>query len=191
MSELNNTSALSLNEIAEGLLGEELIEGGVAHDVEGDKFLTFKLNDTAYGVEITRIKEIIEYGGITRIPMTPPSIRGVLNLRGNVVPIIDLAERLECGSGDVSRRTCVIITEVKDEGEVMDIGFVVDSVEQVVGIHEDHIEAAPAFGAEIKSEYICGMGNVDEKFVVLLDMDTVFSVTELTALVEAAMDSGY
>lgn len=138
MSELNDTSAASLNEIAEGLLGEELIEGGIDHDVEGEKFLTFRLNDTAYGVEITRIKEIIEYGGITRIPMTPASIRGVLNLRGNVVPIVDLAERLECGGqSEVSRRTCVIITEMEDEGEVMDIGFVVDAVEQVVGIHED------------------------------------------------------
>lgn len=190
MSELNNTSAPSLNEVAEGLLGEELIEGGLDHEVEGDKFLTFRLNDTAYGVEITRIKEIIEYGGITRIPMTPPSIRGVLNLRGNVVPIVDLAERLECGGdADISRRTCVIITEMEDdEGEVMDIGFVVDAVEQVVGIQEDHIEAAPAFGTEIKSEFICGMGNVNDKFVVLLDMDAVFSVSELASLVEAAMD---
>lgn len=189
MSELNNTSAPNLNEVAEGLLGEELIEGGMAHEVEGDKFLTFRLHDTVYGVEITRIKEIIEYGGITRIPMTPPSIRGVLNLRGNVVPIIDLAERLGCGGdGDVSRRTCVIITEVEDEGEVMDIGFVVDAVDQVIGIHEDHIEATPSFGTNIKSEFISGMGNVDEKFVILLDMDAVFAVDELTALVEAVME---
>lgn len=188
MSELNNTSAPSLNDVAQGLLGEELIEGGIAHEVEGDKFLTFRLNDTSYGVEITRIKEILEYGGITRIPMTPPSIRGVINLRGNVVPVVDLAERLECGGdNDVSRRTCVIITEMEDEGEVMDIGFVVDAVEQVVGIHEDHIEATPSFGTDIKSDYICGMGNVNDKFIILLDMDTVFSVTELADLVEAAM----
>ncbi len=189
MSELNENSTPSLNEIAEGLLGEELIDGGMAHDVEGEKFLTFRLNDTAYGVEITRIKEIIEYGGITRIPMTPPCIRGVLNLRGNVVPIVDLAERLECVcDGEVTRRTCVIITEMEDEGDVMDIGFVVDAVEQVVGIQEGHIEAAPAFGTEIKSEYICGMGNVNDRFIILLDMDVVFSVSELTALVEIAMD---
>lgn len=188
MSELNDTSVPSLNDVAEGLLGEELIEAGIDREVEGDKFLTFRLDDTVYGVEITRIKEIIEYGGITHIPMTPPSIRGVLNLRGNVVPIVDLAERLECGGGDVSRRTCVIITEMEDEGEIMDIGFVVDAVDQVVGIHEDHIEAAPAFGTEIKSEFISGMGNVDDNFVVLLDMETVFAVNELIELVEAAME---
>jgi len=188
MSELNN-SAPSLNEVAEGLLGEELIDGGIDIEAEGDKFLTFSLNHTAYGVEITRIKEIIEYGGITRIPMTPPSIRGVLNLRGNVVPIVDLAERLECGGDkDISRRTCVIITEMEDDGDVMDIGFVVDAVEQVVGIQEDHIEATPSFGTDIKSEFICGMGNVNDKFVVLLDMDAVFSVSELADLVEAAME---
>lgn len=190
MSELNNTSAPSLNDVAQGLLGEELIEGGIDRDVEGEKFLTFRLNDIALGVEITRIKEIIEYGGITRIPMTPPCIRGVLNLRGKVVPIVDLAERLECGGdSDITRRTCVIITEMEDdEGDVMDIGFVVDAVDQVVGIQADHVEAAPAFGAEIKSEYICGMGNVNDKFVVLLDMDMVFSVKELAALVEASME---
>ncbi len=188
MSELNRSSAPSLNELAEGILGEELIEGGIDRDMEGDKFLTFRLNNTAYGVEITRIKEIIEYGGITRIPMTPPSIRGVLNLRGNVVPIVDLAERLECDAGsELSRRTCVIITEMEDEGEVMDIGFVVDAVEQVVGIHEDNIEATPSFGTKIKSDYISGMGNVDEEFIILLDMDRVFSVTELATLVETAM----
>lgn len=188
MSELRDTNAPGLNDIAQGLLGEELAEGGIAHEVEGDKFLTFRLKDTTYGVEITRIKEIIEYGGITRIPMTPPSIQGVINLRGNVVPVVDLAERLECGGGDVSRRTCVIITEMEDEGEVMDIGFVVDTVDQVVGIHEDYIEAAPSFGTDIKSEFIYGMGNVNDRFVVLLDMDKVFSVNELAALVEAAME---
>lgn len=189
MSELNNAGGPSLNKVAEGLLGEELIDDGLAHEVEGDKFLTFRLDDTVYGVEITHIKEIIEYGGITRIPMTPPSIRGVLNLRGNVVPIVDLAERLECGGDDVSRRTCVIITEMEDEdGEIMDIGFVVDAVDQVVNIRDDHIEAAPAFGAEIKSEFIAGMGNVNDNFVVLLDMKTVFAVNELIELVEAAME---
>jgi len=188
MSELNDTQTPDLSQVAEGLLGEELIEGGIAHEVEGDKFLTFRLGKTAYGVEITRIKEIIEYGGITRIPMTPSSIRGVINLRGNVVPVVDLAERLECGGDvDTSRRTCVIITEVQDEGEFMDVGFVVDAVEQVVGIPEDRIEATPSFGTDVKSEYICGMGNVNDKFIVLLEMDTVFSVNELADLVEEAM----
>ena len=189
MSELNDTNALNLNDVAHGILGEELIEGGAAHEVEGDKFLTFRLHKTSYGVEITRIKEIIEYGGITRIPMTPPCIRGVINLRGAVVPVVDLAERLEVSSEtDVSRRTCVIITEIEDEGEVMDVGFVVDAVERVVGIHEDHIEATPSFGTEIKSEFICGMGNVNDKFVILLELDTVFSVNDLAKLVEDAMD---
>lgn len=189
MSELTDGNTANLNEVSQGLLSDELAENSLGQDIEGDKFLTFRLHNTAYGVEITRIKEIIEYGGITRIPMTPRCIRGVINLRGNVVPVVDLAERLEVGcEGDVSRRTCVIITEMKDEDEVMDIGFVVDAVEQVVGIHEDHIEATPSFGTDVKSEFISGMGNVNEKFVVLLDMDTVFSVDELATLVEQAME---
>ena len=188
MSELNDTNAQTINDVAKGILGEELIDGGIALEVEGDKFLTFRLHNTSYGVEITRIKEIIEFGGITRIPMTPPCIRGVINLRGNVVPVVDLAERLEVANdSEVSRRTCVIITEVEDEGEVMDVGFVVDAVEQVVGIPEENIEASPSFGTDVKSEFICGMGNVNDKFVILLEMDTVFSVEELGALVEKAM----
>ncbi|MDH5444923.1 MAG: chemotaxis protein CheW [Gammaproteobacteria bacterium] len=189
MSELNEGNAMNQQEPNQGLVGEELIEGGLGHDIEGDKFLTFRLNNTVYGVEITRIKEIIEYGGITRIPMTPPCIRGVINLRGNVVPVVDMAERLEVGhETDVSRRTCVIITEMEDEGEKMDIGFVVDAVDQVVGIHEDHIEATPSFGTDVKSEFIAGMGNVNEKFVILLDVDTVFDVEALGTLVEQAIE---
>lgn len=188
MSELNDTSGASFAEANENFIGQDLIDGTLAHEVEGEKFLTFRLKNTIYGVEIKRIKEIIEYGGITRIPMTPPCIRGVLNLRGNVVPIVDLAERLECSGGDVSRRSCVIIVEVEDEDEKMDLGFVVDGVDQVVGIDEDHIEAAPAFGTTVKSEFISGMGNVNDGFITLLDMDTIFSVKSLSDLVEAIME---
>ena len=185
MAELNNSNTASQNDLKQGLVGNELLEDGLSHDIEGERFLTFRLGKTGYGVEITRIKEIIEYGGITRIPMTPPCIRGVINLRGNVVPVVDLAERLEVShTVEVTRRTCVIITEMEDEGEVMDIGFVVDAVDQVVGIQEDHIEATPSFGTDVKSEFISGMGNVNEKFVILLDVDSVFAVDELAKLVE-------
>ena len=188
MSDLNETSAMSQNEAGQSMIMDELIEG-VGHDVDGEKFLTFQIDGTAYGVDITRIKEIIEYGGITHIPMTPPCIRGVINLRGNVVPVVDLAERFEVSQQkEVTRRTCVIITEVEDEGEVMDIGFVVDAVDQVVGIPEERIEATPSFGTDVDSKYIFGMGNVNEKFVTLLDMDTVFAVDELATLVEEAME---
>jgi len=189
MSELNKeTTAGNSASSIDSLLPDEILEHGLAHEIEGEKFLTFQLNNTIYGVEIKRIKEIIEYGGITRIPMTPRSIRGVLNLRGNVVPIIDLAVRLGCQSEDVSRRSCIIIVEVSDEGETMDLGFVVDGVDQVVGIHEDHIEAAPSFGTEVKSEFIAGMGNVNDNFIILLDMDSVLSVQELSDLVEAVVE---
>lgn len=188
MSDLNETNAIPQDGLTRSIVGDELAEV-IDHEADGDKFLTFQIDKTIYGVEITRIKEIIEFGGITHIPMTPPCIRGVINLRGNVVPVVDLAERFGVSHHkEISRRTCVIITEVEDEGEVMDIGFVVDAVDQVVGIPEDRIEATPSFGTEIDSKYICGMGNVNEKFVTLLDMDTVFSVDELATLVEQAIE---
>lgn len=188
MSELNETSAKDFIMEADSFLGQELLDAKHEQDVEGEKFLTFSLHNTAYGIPIKRIKEIIEYGGITRIPMTPASIRGVLNLRGNVVPIIDLCERLEVGSSDVSRKSCIIIVEIDDDDEKIDLGFIVDGVEQVIAIGDDNIEAAPAFGATIKSEFIGGMGNVDDSFVTLLDMDTVLSVQALSDLVEAVVD---
>lgn len=188
MSELNETSGTGFAGATDSFIGQDMLDSGLANEVEGEKFLTFRLKNTVYGVEIKRIKEIIEYGGITRIPMTPPCIRGVLNLRGNVVPIIDLAERLDCGSEAVSRKSCNIIVEVEDEGEKMDLGFVVDGVDQVVGIDDDHIEAAPAFGTSIKSEFISGMGNVNDSFITLLDMDAVLSVKGLGDLVEAVME---
>lgn len=173
---------------ADSFLGQELLDAKQDSEVEGEKYLTFHLKQTAYGVPITRIKEIIEYGGITRIPMTPPCIRGVLNLRGNVVPIINLGERLEIGGSDVSRKSCIIIVEVSDDDETMDLGFVVDGVERVISIADDHVEAAPAFGAAIKSDFIFGMGNVDDNFVTLLDLDTVLSVSALGDLVAAVVD---
>ncbi|MDH5651424.1 MAG: chemotaxis protein CheW [Gammaproteobacteria bacterium] len=188
MSELRESSMKKSSGKADSFVGHDLLDTSLAQEVEGEKFLTFRLHKTAYGVEIKRIKEIIEYGGVTRIPMTPPCIRGVLNLRGNVVPVIDLGERLEVGTEADTRKSCIIIVELHDEGEKLDLGFIVDGVDQVVGISDEHIEAAPAFGASIKSEFISGMGNVKNDFVTLLDLDVVLSVKGLGDLVEAAMD---
>ena len=187
MSELNEPNTAEAGSI-EGIHPDEIIDQGLGKEIEGEKFLTFQLNATAYGVEIKRIKEIIEFGGLTRIPMTPACIRGVINLRGNVVPIVDLAERVGIKSETESHRTCIIIVEIEDEGENLDLGFVVDGVDQVVGIAEENIEAAPTFGTEIKSEFISGMGNVNDDFVVLLDLDSVLSVSELSELVAAVAE---
>jgi len=150
----------------------------------GEKYLTFHVSNELYGSEIDRIKEIIEYGAITRVPLTPQYLRGVINLRGNVVPVVDLAIRLEKSINPVTKRTCIIIVEMKSlDGEVMDIGFVVDEVDEVMDIAHDQITAAPQFGTDIRSEFISGMGKLHNKFAILLQMEEVLSIIELMELV--------
>lgn len=149
----------------------------------GAKYLTFKVGGELFGAEIDHINEIIEYSEMTRVPLTPQHIRGVSNLRGNVVPIIDLAVRLGKEKIESTKRTCIIIVEMDDDGEKMDIGFVVDEVDEVLDINADAIEPAPQFGAEISSDYINGMGKIDGRFVVLLFLNEVLSIRDLSELV--------
>ena len=149
----------------------------------GNKYLTFKVAGELFGTEIDNFNEIIEYSDMTRVPLTPPHIRGVSNLRGNVVPIIDLAVRIGKESSDINKRTCIIIVEMEDDGDKIDIGFVVDEVDEVLDIHEDVIEPAPQFGAEINSDYINGMGKIDGRFVILLLLSEVLSINDLSELV--------
>jgi len=149
------------------------------------KYLTFHVNGEVYGSEIDRIKEIIEYGAITRVPLTPKYLRGVINLRGNVVPVVDLATRLDKESNKVTKRTCIIIVEMKTpDDEVVDIGFVVDEVDEVMDIPDDQVSVAPQFGTDIRADFISGMGKLYEKFVILLQLEEVLSIIELTELVE-------
>ncbi len=149
----------------------------------GTKYLTFKVGDELFGAEIDNINEIIECSEMTRVPLTPSHIRGVSNLRGNVVPIIDLAVRLGKEPGETTKRTCIIIVEMEDDGEKMDIGFVVDEVDEVLDIPANAIEPAPQFGAAIRSEYINGMGKLNGQFVILLLLHEVLSINELSQLI--------
>ena len=155
---------------------------GKAMDDDQTKYLTFNVNDGRYGVSIAGVKEIIEYPSLTQVPMTPEFIRGVINLRGNVVPVIDLAARLGQSSKEITKRTCVIIVEPEVDEEKTDVGFVVDAVYEVVNIPDEDIEAAPAFGAEIQTDFIQGMAKRKEEFVILLEMDRVLSIDELAKL---------
>ncbi len=148
---------------------------------ELDKYLTFRVGESNFGIDLLRIKEIIEYASVCDIPMVPSHIRGVINLRGNVVPVIDLARRIGVdGDAKASNRSCIIIIDVMVQDESMDIGLVVDAVNKVYEIDEEDIENAPAFGANIRTEFIKGMGRIDRKFVVLLELAKVLDVEELS-----------
>lgn len=146
------------------------------------QYLTFTLGGEMFGVGILNVKEIIEFGNITEIPMMPAFIRGVINLRGAVVPVIDLAARFGGKSTEIGRRTCIVIIEVLDEDTHHDIGVVVDAVSEVLEIPNGEIEPPPSFGTRIRAEFIQGMGKVAGKFVILLDIARVLSVEEIAML---------
>jgi purine-binding chemotaxis protein CheW len=149
---------------------------------EANQYLTFTLGGEMFAVGILNVKEIIEYGSLTEIPMMPAFIRGVINLRGAVVPVIDLSARFGGKTAEVARRTCIVIVEVQQEEGRHDIGIMVDAVSEVLEIAGSEIEPAPAFGARIRADFIAGMGKVGGKFVIILDIMRVLSVEEMAAV---------
>lgn len=153
---------------------------------EANQYLTFTLAGEMFAVGILNVKEIIEYGSLTEIPMMPAFIRGVINLRGAVVPVIDLAARFGGRSAEVGRRSCIVIVEVQQEEGRHDIGIMVDAVSEVLEIPGTEIEPAPAFGAKIRADFIAGMGKVNQKFVIILDILRVLSVEEMAVIADAA-----
>lgn len=157
-----------------------LSKTSVAVAEENRQYLTFMLGGEMFAIGILSIKEIIEYGHLTTVPLMPTHIRGVINLRGAVVPVIDLAARFGRESKEVTRRTCIVILEVDSDDAHQDIGVVVDAVNEVVEIPV--IEPAPAFGARIRTDFIEGMGRVNDRFVIILSIGHVLSVDELAAL---------
>ncbi len=146
------------------------------------QYLTFQLSGETYAIGILSIKEILEYTTLTQVPLMPAFIRGVMNLRGAVVPVIDLAVRFGRSETAISRRTCVVIIEVTCEDMQQYIGILVDAVHEVLAIRAADIEPPPQFGSRIRVDFISGMAKVDNRFVVLLDVEKVLSVEEMAAL---------
>lgn len=167
-------------------LPQKLNGQGENLDLDEHQYLTFQLAGEVYGIGILSIKEILEYGELTHVPMMPESIRGVINLRGAVVPVIDLSTRIGKERSDLSKKTCIVILEIQHEEDVMDIGIVVDAVNEVLEIPPSEIEPAPSFGAKIRTDFISGMGKIQGKFVVLLSIEQVLSVEELSFISQAA-----
>ncbi|MDD2883765.1 MAG: chemotaxis protein CheW [Dechloromonas sp.] len=146
------------------------------------QYLTFTLGGEMFAVAILNVKEIIEFGSVTEIPMTPAFIRGVINLRGAVVPVIDLSCRFGGKSTEVARRTCIVIIELVEGDLKHDIGIMVDAVSEVLEISPAEIEPPPSFGAKIRTDFISGMGKVNGKFVIILSINKVLSVEEIAIL---------
>jgi purine-binding chemotaxis protein CheW len=144
------------------------------------------LSDEEYGIGILKIKEIIGMMPITSVPQTPGFVKGVINLRGKVIPVVDLRLRFGMPSIDYDERTCIIVVEIDSQGVNIVIGIVVDSVSEVLNIKGDEIEDTPTFGTRLNTDYILGMAKMDGKVKILLDIDEVLGADDLAMLAEAA-----
>lgn len=149
---------------------------------ETTQYLTFKLDEEVFALDVAKVREILEESSITKVPKTPDFMRGVINLRGSVVPVIDM--RLKFGMSRTERtvNTCIIVVEVRLEDEVIVLGALADSVQEVIEMEPDQIEAAPHIGSRLNTDFIRGMGKHDNRFVMILDIDRVFSGAELVSV---------
>lgn len=163
---------------------KQMSQQNVAREIAGDhvtQFLTFVLNTDIYGINILNIKEIVDYGNITRVPMMPEFIAGVINLRGSVVPVVDLALRFAEQPSQRTKRSSIIILEIQHEGQKIETGITVDEVNEVLDILSSSIEPAPSFGTKIRTDFISSMAKINNQLLVLLDIENVMSVTELSS----------
>lgn len=163
------------------LVAEE--DGVLSGNVQ--QFLTFVLNDEIYGIGILHIREIIEYDNLTVVPLMPDFISGVINLRGNVVPVVNLARRFGHQPEDIGKRTSIVIIDIKDQDdESVEVGIVVDIVNEVIELADADIAAPPTFGTKIRADFIQGMGKIDDKLMILLSVDHVLSINELSVVAD-------
>ena len=154
------------------------------------QFLTFFLAEEEYAVNIQRVKEIIEYTTVTKVPKVPQWIRGVINLRGNVVPVVDLAVRFGLEERPVTKTTCIVIVEVEQDSERTVMGVIADAVNQVIDLAPKDIEEPPAFGTRVRLEYLFGMGKLGKKFALILNIDSVLSNVELLTVATLQSSTG-
>ena len=157
----------------------------VMADKEG-KYLTFSMADEEYGIGILKVKEIIGMMPITTVPQTPEFVKGVINLRGKVIPVMDLRLRFGMESIDYTERTCIIVVEIEGSAGTVQIGIVVDAVSEVLNVNGEDVEETPTFGAKLNTDYILGMAKMEGGVKILLDIDRVLSQEEVALLDKAA-----
>jgi len=159
----------------------EIIKRKMLH---GTRFLSFEIGDETYGMEIMNVKELMGMTSITPIPQTPSFIKGVLNLRGNIVPVIDLRLKFGMPAKEYTKRTCIIITDIKTSSETALMGLVVDNIQEVIGIPDEKISRIPYINAKIKSEYIKGIADTPEGIKIILDVVRILNEEELAKLAD-------
>ena len=157
-----------------------------ADHVPALQYLTFTLGDEVFAMDIRCVREIIQHGSMTMVPLMPDFVRGVINLRGSVVPVIDLQSRFGRARAQIGKKTCIIIFDSVSADEKVELGLLVDAVSEVIDIAQANVEPAPQFGSSIRREFIHGIGKVGGEFIVILAPERALDITEMAELVEHA-----
>jgi len=151
-------------------------------ETETRQYLTFMLEEEVFALDIATVREVLDFTGVTKVPQTPDFMRGVINLRGNVVPVVDLRLKFGMPMTEKTVNTCVIIAEVALDGETVQLGAMADSVQEVLDLEPEQIEPPPRLGTKLNTEFIRGMGKHNDQFIIILDIDRVFSSWDLASL---------
>lgn len=149
------------------------------------QYLTFKLDEEVFALDISKVREVLDLTAMTRVPRTPEFMRGVINLRGSVVPVVDMRLKFGMSRTEQTVNTCIIIVEVNLDGEKLVLGALADSVQEVVEMEPRHIEPPPRLGTRLETGFIRGMGKRDDQFIIILEIDRIFSSDELSVVQEA------
>jgi len=153
----------------------------MTEESSNNQYLTFQLDSEIFGLEINKVREVLDFTSLNKVPQTPDYMRGVINLRGSVVPVIDLRLKFGMEQAENTASSCIIITEVKFAEGLMILGALADSVEEVLDLEPAQIEPAPKIGSKLDTKFIKGLGKQNENFIILLDIDQVFSEEEISA----------
>ena len=152
---------------------------------ETNQYLTFMLEEEVFALDIHKVREVLDFSTVTKVPRTPEFMRGVINLRGTVVPVVDMRLKFGMARTENTVNTCIIIVELVVSGETVVVGAMADSVREVIDLEPEQIEPAPRIGTSLQTEFIRGMGKHNDNFLIILDIDAVFSTDELADLAEA------
>lgn len=161
----------------------------VAGITETTQYLTFKLDDEIFALDIGKVREVLDFTTVTKVPRTPDFMKGVINLRGSVVPVVDMRLKFGMSMTEKTVNTCIIIVEIDLDGDTTILGALADSVQEVIDLEPGQIEAPPRIGTRMKTEFIKGMGKHNDNFIIILDIDKVFSVDELAVVQGVRHDS--
>lgn len=157
-----------------------------AEQLDTNQFLTFALSEDIFAIDVIMAKEVLDFANVTRVPQTPDYLLGVINLRGSVVPVIDMRLKFGMPAAEKTRDSCIIVVEIDIDGELVTVGAMADSVREVMDMTPDQIEPPPRIGTRLNTEFIKGMGNLGDKFVIILDINRIFTADELALAQEVS-----